>query len=48
MELNEVYSLYMSKVNSYIHVENGGDYYTEKIGDTLYIYFEGSTTAVDW
>ena len=33
---------------SYTQVENAGSYALERIGNTLYIYFEGSNGAVDW
>ena len=33
---------------AYNHVENDGDYATEKIGDTLYIYFQCSHSKIDW
>lgn len=32
----------------YIHVENSGDYYTDRIRNTLYIYLECSNETVDW
>lgn len=32
----------------YRHVENSGDYFTERIGDTLYIYLECSNGKIDW
>lgn len=32
----------------YIHVENSGDYYTDRIRNTLYIYLECSNGTVDW
>ncbi len=32
----------------YIHVENDADYATERIGATLYIYFEASNGINDW
>ena len=33
---------------TYIHVENAGDYYTERIGTVLYIYLECSHGRRDW
>lgn len=33
---------------TYNHIENSGDYFTEKIGDTLYIFFESSDGEDDW
>jgi hypothetical protein len=33
---------------SYIQVENAGSYALEKIGNTLYIYLEGSNGVIDW
>lgn len=33
---------------SYIHVENSGDYKTERFGNTLYIYLESSDGNEDW
>ena len=33
---------------NYIHVENGGDFYTERNGDTLKIFFEWSDGVEDW
>lgn len=32
----------------YTHVENSADYALERIGDTLYIYFESSNGVTDW
>lgn len=32
----------------YIHVGEGADYYTERIGSTLYIYLESSNGEEDW
>lgn len=32
----------------YTTVENSGDYALERVGDTLYIYFEWSDGATDW
>ena len=32
----------------YNHVENSGDYYTERYGSTLYIYLECSDGLLDW
>ena len=32
----------------YRHVENSGDYYAERIGNTLYIYLECSNGKTDW
>lgn len=33
---------------SYTHLENGLDYATRNLGDTLYIYFQDSDGALDW
>ena len=46
MTLKEIYHrcVYMP----YTHVENDGDYALEKIGDTLYIYFQCSYSKIDW
>lgn len=33
---------------NYVHVENSGDYATERIGSTLYIYLESSDGSEDW
>ena len=32
----------------YIHAKEGADYYTERIGSTLYIYLESSSGEEDW
>ena len=41
--------LFKKCVNAhYNHVENSGDYYTERIGNTLYIYLECSNGKTDW
>lgn len=32
----------------YTHVENSGDYFTERLGNTLYIYLECSHGGDDW
>ena len=32
----------------YIHVENAGDYATDRIGDTLYVYLQCSDGWTDW
>ena len=32
----------------YIHVENAGDYATEQVGETLYVYLEHSNGDEDW
>lgn len=32
----------------YIHVENAGDYATDRIGDALYIYLQCSDGVTDW
>ena len=32
----------------YIETENAGSYYIERLGDKLYIYFEGSNGKLDW
>ncbi len=32
----------------YIHIESGGDYAVDRIGSTIYIYFEGSDDVADW
>lgn len=34
--------------DKYIHVENGGDYFTKREGDALKIYFEWSDGKEDW
>ena len=46
MNLTELFTACLSA--SYVQVENDGSYATKKIGNTLYIYFEGSNGAVDW
>ncbi|MBQ8311480.1 MAG: lipase family protein [Clostridia bacterium] len=33
---------------AYIHVENAGDYATDRIGETLYIYLQASDGLMDW
>lgn len=32
----------------YIHIKGGGSYAYERIGRSLYLYFEGSNGALDW
>lgn len=32
----------------YIHIENAADYAAERMGSTLYLYFEASNGAIDW
>ena len=34
--------------DKYIHTDNGGDYYIEQEGDTLYLLFEKSDGCEDW
>lgn len=45
----DLYWLFKKLLNvSYIHVENSGDYQTERYGDTLFIYLESSNGNEDW
>ena len=45
----DLYRLFKRCLNvSYNHVENSGDYAIERIGNTLYIYLEGSDGIKDW
>ncbi|MBE6589083.1 MAG: hypothetical protein E7643_02785 [Ruminococcaceae bacterium] len=46
MNASELFRRCLEK--SYIHVENGGDYATERRGNTLYIYLECSRGKTDW
>ena len=44
-----LYRLFKRCLNiPYVHVENSGDYATEKIGSTLYVYLEHSNGVEDW
>ena len=45
----ELAKLFEKCVNGvYRHVENAGDYFTERLGGTLYIYLECSNGEEDW
>jgi len=46
MRLDQLFLRCLRK--SYIHVENDGDYATERIGNTLYIYLQCSDSDADW
>lgn len=46
MELARLFSKCVN--GAYIHVENSGDYFTERLGNTLYIYLECSHGGDDW
>lgn len=46
MTLSQLF--YRCTHRAYIHVENGGDYATERQGSTLYIYLECSDGMEDW
>lgn len=44
-----MYSLFLRCLNiTYTHIEGDGSYASEKIGDTLYLYFEKSNGKNDW
>lgn len=45
----DLYWLFNTTLNiSYTHVENSGDYATERVGNTLYIFLESSNGNEDW
>ena len=45
----DLYTLFERCLNiSYNHVQNAGDFATERIGNTLYIYLESSNGQEDW
>ena len=46
MRLDQLFLKCLRK--SYIHMENGGDYAYEKIGNTLFTYLQSSVGIVDW
>ena len=46
MRASELFSRCLEK--SYIHVDGGGDYATERRGETLYIYLQVSDGLTDW
>lgn len=46
MELSELFEKCITI--PYIHVENAADYAAERVGNTLYLYFEPSNGEVDW
>lgn len=46
MELSQLFQRCVER--SYFHVENAGSYAMDRMGDTLYLYFECSDGAVDW
>ena len=46
VSLSELFSRCLSV--EYTHVENSADYALEKIGDTLYLYFEWTKEKEDW
>lgn len=49
MKKKELYQMYQDCLaQSYISVENDGDYAIKKCGDTLKIYFEWSNGETDW
>ncbi len=48
MTLYDTFSDYLSIGDNFIHVENGGDYFVKRDGDTLTIFFECSDGKEDW
>lgn len=45
----KLYELFKNCVEGkYIHTENGGDYFSKRLGNTLYIYFQCSNGKEDW
>lgn len=45
----KLYELFKNCVEGkYNHTENGGDYFSKRIGNTLYIYFQCSNGKEDW
>lgn len=48
LTLKELFKKILSLKNYYIHLDNGASYYSEREGDTLYIYFEWSNGKIDW
>lgn len=48
MELAKAFKRCIDLKDKYIHVENGGDYFIERDGETLKIFFEWSDGIEDW
>jgi hypothetical protein len=48
MVLHKAFAECIAHEERYIHCENGGDYYTERDGKTLKIFFEWSDGKEDW
>ena len=48
MDLSEALTSCLDLHHRYIHVNGGGDYYIERCGKTLKIYFEWSDGIEDW
>lgn len=48
MNLFDAFMKCLSLKDRYIHVENAGDYYVERKGDCLKLFFEWSDGTVDW
>ena len=47
--MTNLFKLFTACLNApYVQVENEGNYALEKVGNSLYIFFEGSNGAVDW
>ena len=45
----KLYELFKNCVEGkYIHTKNGGDYFSKRLGNTLYIYFQCSNGKEDW
>ena len=48
MNLHKAFAECIANEKKYIHCESGGDYYTERNGGTLKIFFEWSDGREDW
>lgn len=48
MDLIKAFKRCIDLKDRYIHVENGGDFFVEREGETLKIFFEWSDGAEDW
>lgn len=48
MDLIKAFNRCIDLKDRYIHVENGGDFFVEREGETLKIFFEWSDGAEDW
>lgn len=47
-ELKELFAKILDLKDRYVHLDNGASFYMERVGNTLYIYFEKSNGKIDW